>query len=120
MVEESIKKKGRPSRNETDPQSSLCKISDPLMEPFYIEKDSNNFTVIEKSIATRGFGGGEASGKELIKVVGYYTSFSNALNCIAKQKFYQNKNDYTSIKAYIETWNEVKNGLNSLLNKVEI
>ena len=120
MVEESIKKKGRPSRNETDPQSSLCKISDPLMEPFYIEKDSNNFTVMEKSIATRGFGGGEASGKELIKVVGYYTSFSNALNCIARQKFYQNKNDYTSIKAYIETWKEVKDGLDSLLNKVEI
>lgn len=120
-MQETKTRRGRPARGENhDPQSSLCTIKDPVMEPFYIVKDATNFTVIEKSITTRGFGGKAATGKEQEKVIGYYTSFSNALNCIAKQKFYQNQGDYSSIKEYIGTWNEVKNGLNNLLKSIEI
>lgn len=115
------KRRGRPARGEeVDPQSTLCTIKDPLMEPFYIVKDSTNFTVIEKSISTRGFGGKEATGKEQEKVVGYYTSFSNALNKISKEKFYQNQGEYSSIKEYISTWNKVKDGIDSLLKSIEI
>ena len=118
---EETKRRGRPSRGENiDPQSSLCTIKDPVMEPFYIVKDAANFTVMEKSISTRGFGGKEASGKEQEKVIGYYSSFSNALNAIAKQKFYQNQGDYTSIKEYLTTWNQVKNGMENLLKSIEI
>jgi hypothetical protein len=114
------KSKGRPARDENDTQSNYCTIKDPIMEPFYIVKDSSNFTVMEKKIAEKGFRGGEASGKEREIVLGYYTSFKNALNCIAKQKFYQNQNEYHSIKEYISTWNTVKEGIESMLNKVEI
>ena len=53
------------------------------MEPFYISKDATNFTVIEKTISTRGFAGRKATGKEVEKIVGYYSSFKNALNRIA-------------------------------------
>lgn len=117
---EEVKKKGRPSVDLNDPQSSVCAICDVLMEPFYIQKDSSNFTVMERTIATRGFGGKAASGKESEKIVGYYTSFKNALNRIAKEKFYQNKSEYTSIKDYVEAWDKVKNGMESILNKIEI
>ena len=117
---EEVKRRGRPARDENDTQSTLCVIRDPEMDPFYIIKDSTNFTVMETSISTRGFGGKQASGKEQEKVVGYYTSFANALNCMAKQKFLQNKSNYTSIKEYIKTWNEVKDGLTSLLKSIEI
>lgn len=117
---EEVKKKGRPSADHNDPQSNVYVILDPLMDPFYIQKDSSNFTVMEKTTATRGFGGKEASGKESEKAVGYYTSFKNALNRVAKEKFYQNKSDYNSIKEYIEAWDKVKNGMESMLNKVEI
>jgi hypothetical protein len=118
---EETKRRGRPSRGENiDPQSSLCTIKDPAMEPFYIVKDATNFTVMEKSISTRGFGGKEASGKEQEKVIGYYSSFANALNSIAKQKFYQNQGEYTSIKEYLATWNQVKNGMENLLKSIEI
>jgi len=120
MVEETIKKKGRPSVDQTDPQSTTCTITDPLMEPFYIVKDSSNFTVVEKSITTRGFGGKKASGKEQEKNIGYYTSFKNALNRIAKEKFYQNQGDYSSIREYIDTWSKVKEGMESMLNRIEI
>jgi hypothetical protein len=76
--------------------------------------------VIEKSTATRGFGGKKATGKEQENVIGYYSSFSNALKRIAKEKFYKNKGEYSSIKEYITTWNEVKNGLDNLLKSIEI
>jgi uncharacterized HAD superfamily protein len=75
---------------------------------------------MEKSISTRGFGGKEATGKEQEKVIGYYTSFSNALNKISKEKFYQNQGEYSSIKEYINTWDQVKNGMESMLKSIEI
>jgi len=119
---ETTKRKGRKPRdpNIVDPQSNSCIITDEVMEPFYISKDNSNFTVIEKSTAKRGFAGGEASGREIENVIGYYSNFKNALNAIAKQKFYVNKGHYSSIKEYMNTWNEVKEGINNLLNKVEI
>ena len=122
MVETTTKRKGRPARdtNNVDTQSNVCIITDPAMEPFYISKDNSNFTVIEKTTTKRGFGGAEASGKETENIIGYYSNFRNALNAIAKQKFYVNKGHYSSIKEYMDIWNKVKEGINNLLNKVEI
>jgi hypothetical protein len=114
------KSKGRPVRDENDTQSNACTIRDPAMEPFYVVKDATNFTVMERSIATRGFGGKKASGKETEKVVGYYSNFTNAINRIAKEKFYQNQGEYETIQEYINTWNTVKEGMESMLNKLEI
>ena len=117
---EETKRRGRPARDENDTQSNLCTIKDPSMEPFYIVKDSSNFSVVERSTSTRGFAGKEATGKETEKVVGYYTSFKNALNRVAKEKFYENQAEYDSIQGYIGTWNTVKEGLETMLNKVEL
>jgi len=114
------KRRGRPSRDENDTQSNYCTIKDPTMEPFHIVKDATNFTVIETSISTRGFAGKKASGKETEKIVGYYSNFKNALNRIAKEKFYQNQGEYSSIQEYIETWSKVKDGIEIMLNKVEL
>tara|TARA_R110001606_G_scaffold372901_1_gene530131 strand:- start:4000 stop:4362 length:363 start_codon:yes stop_codon:yes gene_type:complete len=113
---EVVKGKGRPSREDS---TTTQIITDPLMEPFYIRKDPLNFTVYEKSISTRGFGGKKASGNEVEKVVGYYTSFGSALRTIAKAKFSSHSGDYTSIKEYINEWDNVKDGLSSLVGKVE-
>jgi hypothetical protein len=115
-----VKGKGRPKAGQEENSSTSCIIRDPLMDPYYIVKDSSNFTVIKKSVATRGFRGGKATGKEIENNVGYYTSFRNALNCIAKEKFHQNSGEYNSIKEYISSWNEVKDGLESMLNQIEI
>ena len=112
------KKRGRPSKN--DSNSSYAIIRDPLMEPYYVQKDRYNYTVIEKTISTRGFAGKKATGKEVEKVVGYYSSFANALYKISKLKFYDAKGEYNSIQEYMETWQKLKNGLKSLLNKIEI
>jgi hypothetical protein len=115
-----IKSKGRPVRDENNTQSNYCTIKDPMMEPFYIVKDSSNFTLMETRIAEKGFRGTAASGKERENVVGYYSSFKNALNRVAKEKFYQNQAEYESIQDYINTWNTVKEGIETMLNKVEL
>jgi hypothetical protein len=130
MLETEIKKprRGRPSpkdqtENDDNFQSSVQKfttISDPILEPFYIEYDSGCFTVMVKAISTRGFAGKKASGIEKSKVVGYYTSFKNALNVIARDKFYQNKTSYSSIKEYMNDWTILKEGVDQIINKLEI
>lgn len=116
---EETKRRGRP-KGESKGFTTQCLIKDPLMEPFYIKKDANNFEVIEVSMSTRGFKGKKTQPKEVEKTIGYYTSFKNALNCIAKHKFYENKGEFNSIKSYINSWEEVKTGIETLLNKNEI
>ena len=60
------------------------------------------------------------AGKEVEKIIGHYSNFSNALNRVAKEKFYQNENSYNTIQDYIETWNTVKEGIETMLNKVKL
>ena len=42
------------------------------------------------------------------------------LNKIAKEKFHNNPGEFSSIQDYINSWDEVKNGLETILNKVEL
>lgn len=112
------KKRGRPSKDASD--STYVIIKDPLMEPYYIQKDATNFTVIEKITPTRGFAGKEAKGKELERPIGYYTSFKNALYKISKEKFHSHSGEYNSIKDYLKEWENVKDGLDGLLKSIKV
>jgi len=114
------KRKGRPKKDESDKFTTQCIIKDPLMEPFYIQKDSSNFTVIEVATSTRGFKGKKTAPKEVERTVGHYTSFKNALNCVAKHKFYENEGEFESIESYINSWEKVKTGIETLLNTTKI
>jgi hypothetical protein len=115
-------KRGRPSKGSEEfaENSTSTIIKDPLIEPFFIQKDRNNFTVFEVSIPERGFAGKKSSGKEMEKFVGHYTCFENALKVISKRKFYQNKQEYNSIKEYINDWKVLKNEIETLFTKIEI
>ena len=114
------KRRGRPKGGSTETFTTQCVIRDPKMAPFYIKKDSSNFEVIEVSMSTRGFKGTKTEPREVEKTIGYYTRFKNALNTVAKHKFYENDGEFESIQAYIKSWDEVKNGIESLLNTTEI
>lgn len=112
--------KGRPKKSESTGYTPECNIYDPLIEPFYIKRDQTNYTVMKKETPTRGFAGKEALGVEIEKVVGHYTSFSNALNMVAKHKFNNNKAEYSTIESYINSWEEVNQGMKTLLSKVSL
>jgi len=111
------KKRGRPSKNNDNP--AYATIRDPLMEPYFIQKDRYNYTVMERVTPTVGFAGKEAKGKELERPIAYLSSFRGALWRISKLKFTnETKGEYNSIKEYISEWENLKNGINSLLNKL--
>ena len=116
---EQKQRRGRPKGGSSNPTAE-CIIKDPIMEPFYIKKDSKNFEVIQFLTSTRGFKGQQTAEKEVEKTIGYYTSFKNALECVARHKFYEKKEDYSSIKSYINSWQEVKSGIETLLNEIKI
>ena len=110
-------KRGRPSKDSSNPTHAI--IKDPLMEPYYIQKDRYNYTIIERVTPTRGFAGKKAIGKELERPIAYLSSFRGALWRISKLKFTnETKGEYNSIKEYISEWENLKNGIDSLLNKL--
>ena len=112
------KKRGRPSKDTNDSTHAI--IKDPLMEPYFIQKDRYNFTVMERITPERGFAGKEAIGKEIERPVAYMTSFKNALWRVSKLKFSdETKGEYNSIKEYLAEWAKVKDGLDSLLNQAD-
>ena len=41
-----IQKRGRPSKDKQSENENYCTIKDPLMEPYFIQKDRWNYTVI--------------------------------------------------------------------------
>jgi len=113
------KKRGRPSKNNDNP--AYATIRDPLIEPYFIQKDRYNFTVMERVTPTVGFAGKEAKGKELERPIDYLTTFRSALWKISKLKFSnETKGEYDSIKEYMDEWNSVKDGIDSLLNKIQV
>jgi hypothetical protein len=114
-MQEKTSKRGRPSYQDGE-NPNITVIKDPKIEPFYIVKDQHTFTLFEKSKATRGFAGKEASNKEVENVVGYYTSFKYVLKKIATEKFSRKHKSYESIKDYISEWKSIEDGLKTLLN----
>lgn len=117
-MSEEKKKRGRPSK--TDENSVYVIIKDPLMEPYFIQKDHYNFTVMERVTPTKGFAGAAAKNKELERALGYYTTFKSALFRVSKEKFKKHSGDYSTVKDYINEWDIVKNGLDNLLNSIKI
>ena len=113
------KKRGRPSKN--DSNSSYAIIRDPLMEPYFIQKDRYNYTVMERVTPTVGFAGKEPKGKELERPIAYMTSFKSAIWGISQLKFTnESKGEYNSIKEYIDEWKDLKDGIYSLLDKIKV
>lgn len=99
-------------------------IKDPAIEPYFIAKDSNSYTIWEtykssenakpkrgrKRVVTE-----ENKDKISYKAHGYYTQFENCLNGIAKLKINNNKN-YNTIKMYVDEYKRVKDELNQIIN----
>lgn len=83
------------------------RITDPLLEPYFIQYDSNCFTAMKNITAND-------SGKDREQLIGYYTTLRDSLNSIAKDAI--KVRDYGSIQEYI---NAYKSQL-ELINKLTI
>lgn len=89
-------------------------IKDPLLEPFFIYKDENGFTV--KETCEVNTVKGEKSSK--VVSVAYYSSFGRALKKITLELLNKDHKTYESIKSYVEDWKEISQSLLNITNPI--
>lgn len=73
--------------------TNVYRISDPGMEPYFIQYDPLCYTVFKKITA-------EESGRVRESLVGYYSTIGGCLNSIAKDSI--KNQDYDSLSSFIE------------------
>jgi len=84
-------------------------IEDPIMEPFIITKSSAGGYAVHERV-TKG-----EENKEYLKTHGYPSNFNNALKMVSKNLLDQsNDRHYTSIKQYIETFEQLQLKMRSI------
>lgn len=100
-------------------------IKDPSLEPFFITRDQHCYTVVEtitpeeKNIGRFKKKNNGNEGKKYEKPIGHYSTFSKALDKIATEKVNIGE-DYSSIKDYLNEWENQQSQLKQILNKITI
>lgn len=69
----------------------IKKITDPVLEPYFIQMDESNYTLCE------------AAESGSVKTIGYYSNLGSALMGYCKTNVV--KNDYSSIQEYMDEYN---------------
>ena len=85
----------------------ITTISDPLLEPFYIQKDEMCYTVIERIIPNGDHFRTKNGGKEYVKPQGYYPNFDQALHKVALEKLH-NKKDHKSLNSFLDDFRAIE------------
>ena len=85
----------------------ITTISDPLLEPFYIQKDEMCYTVIERIIPNGDHFRTKNGGKEYAKPQGYYPNFDQALHKVALEKLH-NKKDHKSLNSFLDDFRAIE------------
>lgn len=65
---------------------SITIIEDPLMEPYFIKADTDNYTVMERSFSDGKHRLSKGGAKETSKSIAYLSNFPTCLSYIVKQK----------------------------------
>jgi len=104
-------------KEEKQALSSLTLIKDPLIEPYFIGKDSSSYTVYEsmKAGASNKGRGRKTRTTEGIKPISFHSTFDSCLVSIAKLKV-DNRPVYDSISEYVTEWRRVQEEINQIVN----
>ena len=97
--------------------SSVTLIKDPSIEPYFIGRDANSYTIYETVYpGTNENGRGRKTReKEAVKTLTFHSSLASALNSIAKLQV-ENRPIYNTIKEYITAWEQVRDEINQMVN----
>lgn len=96
--------------------SSMTMIKDPVLEPYFIGKDSNSYTVYQTVMPGTNAGRGRKERtKESVKTLSFHNDIASALHSIAKLKV-EERPVYWTIKEYIEAWESVRNEIKQMVN----
>ena len=58
----------------------------------------------------------ESQGEDYEKPVAHYSHFGSALNKIAECQLHSGKENYNSVREYLDRWDELKSKLETLIN----
>lgn len=98
----------------------MAKITDPKMHPYYIGRDTYCYTVYEIVTPQEKYLEKGSEGKQYEKPLAHYSNFGSALQRVAKEKLNNERDHYSSIKQYIERWDELIIELKQLQNYKEL
>jgi hypothetical protein len=96
-------------------ESAITTIRDPRIEPYFIGKDAHCYTIYVSITPDVKYTTDNKPGKNYTKVIGHYSTFGNCLKGIARNKVNDKKN-YDSIKEYIESFKNIQQELEKLIN----
>ena len=102
QLQKSKKHRGRPKRVQVEgqePESTKQTITDPLIEPFYVQMDNHGFSVFEVIQPI------DKESKPYEQSIGHYSNFDSCLSSIVKKKI--NSKSYSSIREYIEQYKKL-------------
>ena len=89
------------------------KITDPSLDPYFITRDDNCFTVKELVQPNSGHFRTQGKGKSYEKALCYFPKFESAIDKISRLKM--DKSEYTSIRSYIDEYEQLNNNLINFL-----
>jgi hypothetical protein len=102
--------------SESQLPSSMTMIKDPVLEPYFIGKDSNSYTVYQLVLPGTNTGRGrKIREKESVKTLSFHNDIASALNSIAKMKV-EERPVFNSIREYIDAWEVVRNEIKQMVN----
>jgi hypothetical protein len=88
--------------------TNVYRITDPGMEPYFIQYDPLSYTVFKKITA-------EESGRERESMVGHYITLQGCLDSIAEDSI--KNQDYDSIASFVEAHKLQINKLQKIVTK---
>lgn len=91
-------------------------IKDPILQPYFIQRDEHNYTVCEMVTPKRPHYTKNKMGGDYEKALSFCGSFASALKYIAKRKLDTNKSEYNSIQDYISNWKEITTQIEEKFN----
>ena len=93
-------------------------IKDPVLEPYYIGRDSHCYTVYEVITPDSDrLRSKDSKGENYEKPVAHYSNFGSCLSKIAECQLHNNsKKEYKSVSEYLDRWDELKLKLEKLIN----
>jgi hypothetical protein len=90
-------------------------IKDPLLEPYFIQKDPHCYIVAEAVMSQDN----PKKEKPYIKTHTFHKNFSNAVKSIIEIKL-RDKVEYISLQQYVDAWEDLQSKLTKLMKKYEV
>ena len=93
-------------------QSEITIINDPVIEPYFISRDKYCYTLYKMTYPE--------GGKPYKKACGHYHGLKDILRLLASNKVITNKEHYSSIKEYLNEYQQIEESVKNLLKKLDI